>query len=313
MDRFEEMQSFVRVVESGGISAAAERLGMAKSAVSRRLQQLENRLGAQLLQRTTRRISLTEDGRQFYQRCLRILDELEEAEQELSSEQQRVHGVLRVAAPLSFTLRHLAPLLNEFMQRYPEVRLDIDVEDRQINLLEEGVDLAIRIGKLDDSTLVARRLAPIPAVLCASPAYIERHGLPLQPGDLRQHQGLSYGHLSEQKQWTFFDAQGAAHTAVPPIRMRANNGDLLLESLLAGLGIAVVPTFFCYRELAQGRLVRLLPEYQVPGSDAYAIYPSRRHLPLRVRVFIDFLAAGLGEQSPWMLLAGEDHRGLSQA
>jgi DNA-binding transcriptional LysR family regulator len=303
MDRFDEMQTFVRVVESNGISAAAERLGMAKSAVSRRLQELENRLGVQLLQRTTRRISLTEDGRQFYERCLRILDELEEAEQSLSSEQQRVHGRLRVAAPLSFTLRHLTPLLNEFMQRYPAIRLDLDVEDRQVNLLEEGVDLAIRIGKLDDSSLVAKRLVPVQMVLCASPDYLAAHGEPKQPEDLQHHIGLSYGHVSDQRQWTLFDHSGRAHLLRPNIRLRANNGDLLLASLLANLGVAIMPTFICHQELAEGRLQRLLPDYRAEESAAYALYPSRRHLPRRVRVFIDFLAERLGGQPPWGVLA----------
>jgi len=299
MDRFEEMQAFVRVVESGGISAAARRLGMAKSVISRRLQELENRLGVQLLQRTTRRINLTEEGRRFHQRCQRILDELEEAERSLSSEQQRVHGLLRLAAPLSFTQRHLMPLLNEFMQRYPEVRLELDVEDRQINVIEEGVDLTIRIGRLDDSSLVARRLAPVRMVLCASPGYLARCGEPQTPQELSRHEGLSYGHLSDQRQWTLYDREGRAHTTRPPIRMRANNGDVLLESVLAGLGVAVMPTFICHRELAEGRLVPLLAGYRPEESAAYALYPSRRHLPLRVRVLIDYLAEGMGDRPPW--------------
>jgi len=298
--RFDEMQSFVRVVESGGISAAAQRMGVAKSAVSRRLQELENRLGVQLLQRTTRRISLTEDGRVFYQRCLRILDELEEAERSLSSEQQRVHGLLRVAAPLSFALRHLSPLLDEFMHRYPEVRLELNVEDREINVIEEGVDLTIRIGKLHDSSMVARRLATVENILCASPAYLDRFGVPKRPEELVVHQGLFYSNLSDQRQWTFFDQQGLAHSVVPNLRMRVNNGDLILDAALAGLGIAVLPTFICYRELAEGRLQRLLTEYtNGESAAAYALYPSRRHLPLRVRVFIDFLAERLSDPPPW--------------
>lgn len=299
MDRFEAMQTFVRVVESGGISAAASRFGMAKSAVSRRLQELENHLGVQLLQRTTRRIHLTEDGRLFYERSLRILDEVEEAERSVSSEQQRVHGLLRVAAPLSFTLRHLTPLINEFLQRYPEVRLELDVEDRQINLLEEGVDLAVRIGRLDDSSLVARRLAPMSTVVCASPDYLVRRGEPQTPADLNEHDGLSYGNLSDQRQWTLLDQQGAVYTPRPHARMRSNNGDVLLEAAIAGLGIAVMPTFLCNRELASGKLLALLDGYRSEESAVYAIYPSRRHLPLRVRVFIDFLAERMGDSPPW--------------
>ncbi|MGM0593435.1 MAG: LysR family transcriptional regulator [Pseudomonadota bacterium] len=299
MDRFGEMQSFVRVVECGGITPAAERMGLAKSAVSRRLAELESRLGVKLLQRTTRRISLTEDGRHFYERSRVILEELEEAEGSLSSEQQRVHGMLRVAAPLSFTVRHLTPLINAFMQRYPEVQLELDVEDRSINLLKEGVDLAIRIGKLDDSSLVARRLAPVRAVLCASPDYLARHGEPQAPRQLAEHAGLTYGHLSEQRQWTLYDSAGTAHSIRPKTRMRVNNGDVILEAALAGLGLAVMPTFICYRELAAGRLRQVLPDYHAEASAAYALYPSRRHLPLRVRVFIDFLVEHLSESPPW--------------
>ncbi|MCW8841014.1 MAG: substrate binding domain-containing protein, partial [Gammaproteobacteria bacterium] len=183
--------------------------------------------------------------------------------------------------------------------RYPEVRLELDVEDRQINLLEEGVDLAIRIGKLDDSSLVARRLAPVRTVLCASPDYLAQRGEPQQPADLQHHLGLSYANMSDQRQWTLFDSKGAIHMARPRMRLRANNGDLLLESLLAGLGIAVMPTFICHRELTDGRLRQLLPDYHSEPSAAYAIYPSRRHLPLRVRVFIDFLIERLGDPPPW--------------
>jgi DNA-binding transcriptional LysR family regulator len=261
---------------------------------------MENRLGVQLLQRTTRRISLTEDGRNFYQRCLRILDELEEAENSLSSEQQRVHGLLRVAAPLSFTQRHLMPLLDEFLHRYPEVRLELEVGDREINVIEERMDVTIRIGKLDDSSLLARRLTPVRLVVCASPAYLERFGLPEKPEELVVHQGLFYSHLPDHRQWTLYDGEGHSHTAIPQTRLRVNNGDLILEALLAGLGIAVMPTFICHRELGNGSLQQVLDEYSCGESaSAYALYPSRRHLPLRVRVFIDFLADRLGDNPPW--------------
>ncbi|HEY9149003.1 MAG TPA: substrate binding domain-containing protein, partial [Gammaproteobacteria bacterium] len=188
---------------------------------------------------------------------------------------------------------------NEFLQRYPEVRLELDVQDRQINLLEEGVDLAIRIGKLDDSSLVARRLAPVETVLCASPGYLQQYGEPQRPEELHEHHGLSYGHLSDQRQWTLYDEQGGAFSVRPQIRMRANNGDVLLESVLAGLGIVVMPTFIAYRELAAGRLRRLLPGYHAEQSSAYALYPSRRHLPQRVRVFVDFVAERLAGVPPW--------------
>lgn len=296
MDRFDQMQTFVRVVESGGISSAAERLSVAKSAVSRRLQELENRLGVELLRRTTRRIALTEEGRVFYERCLRILDEVAEVENSLINEQHQVQGLVRMAAPLSLPLW---PLLGEFLQRYPGVRLDLDLEDRYIDILREGVDLAIRIGQLSDSSLVAKRLAPIRTVLCASPAYLERHGEPQTPEQMNGHQGLSYANLTEQRQWSFIDATGKEHQARPDIRMRANNGDVLLQAALDGLGIAVMPRFICYRELASGRLREVLTAYRTEETAAYALYPSRRHLPQRVRLLVDFLAERLGDVPPW--------------
>jgi len=299
MDRFDEMQTFVRVVESGGISAAAERLAIAKSAVSRRLQELENRLGVELLRRTTRRIGLTEEGRIFYERCLRILDEVDEAENTLRDEQRQVQGLVRLAAPLSFTLRHIAPLLTEFMQRYPGVRLDLDLDDRQIDIHKEGMDLTLRLGQLHDSSMVARRLAPVRTIVCASPTYLARHGEPHHPAELSGHQGLSYANLTEQRQWSFTDSAGATHVAHPMIRMRANNGDVLMQAALAGLGVTLMPRFLCYRELAAGSLVPLLDGYHTEESGAYALYPSRRHLPLRVRVLIDFLAERLGDEPPW--------------
>ncbi len=296
MDRFDEMQTFVRVVEQGGISAAAERLEVAKSAVSRRLQELENRLGVELLRRTTRRVTLTEEGRQFYERCVRILDEVNEVENSLINEQRQVQGLVRMAAPLSLPLW---PLLGEFLQQHPEVRLDLDLEDRFIDILREGVDLTIRIGQLDDSSLIARRLTTIRTVLCASPAYLQRFGEPQTPEQLSEYQGLSYTNLAEQRQWSFIDNQGKEHTARPTIRMRANNGDILLQAALDGLGIAVMPRFICYRELESGHLTELLTQYRTEESVAYALYPSRRHLPQRVRLLIDFLAERLGGEAPW--------------
>ncbi len=296
MDRFDEMQTFVRVVDSGGISAAAEKMVIAKSAVSRRLQDLENRLGVELLRRTTRRMTLTEEGRQFYERCVRILDEVAEVENNLINEQHQVQGLVRMAVPLSLPLW---PLLGEFLQRHPGVRLDLDLEDRYIDILREGMDLTIRIGQLNDSSLIARRLAPVRTVLCASPSYLERYGEPQTPEQLNEHIGLSYAHLSEQRQWTFSDRAGKEHTAQPDIRMRANNGDVLLQATLDGLGIAVMPLFICYRELAAGRLRKLLPDFPTEESAAYALYPSRRHLPQRVRLLVDFLVERLGDNPPW--------------
>lgn len=299
MDRFEGVQTFVAVVEAGSFSLAAERLGRAKSVVSRQLATLENHLGVQLLNRTTRRLSLTEAGREFYERGQRILSDLAEAEQAVAAGQAALRGRLRLAAPLSFGLLHLVPALNAFLAAHPELVLDLDLDDRRVNLVEEGFDLALRIGDLADSTLVARPLVPIRMVLCASPAYLRRQGTPHQPADLAFHAGLVYGNVPEAQQWRFLDAGGKVHTVKVPARLRANNGDALLQATLDGLGLCVIPTFLCHRALADGSLAALLPAYRVPGTTAYAITPSRQHLPQRVRLLLDFLRQRFGESPYW--------------
>jgi DNA-binding transcriptional LysR family regulator len=299
MDRFDSLHTFVAVVEAGSFSAAAVRLDRAKSAVSRQLAALEAHLGVQLLNRTTRRLSLTEAGREFHERAQRILADLEEAELSVAAEQTALRGRLRLAAPLSFGVQHLAPALAEFLVLHPELVLDLDLDDRRINLVEEGFDLALRIGELADSSLVARPLAPIRMQLCASPDYLRRHGTPRTPQDLAFHAGLVYGNVPEAQQWRLLDAAGKVHSVKVPARLRANNGDVLIRAALDGLGVVVSPTFIAHRALATGELVPLLAEYQAPGTTAYAVYPSRRHLPQRVRVLIDFLAQRFGDTPYW--------------
>lgn len=299
MDRFDSLQTFVAVVETGSFSAAAARLDRAKSAVSRQVAALESHLGVQLLNRTTRRLSLTEAGREFHEQAQRILADLEEAELSVAAEQTALRGRLRLAAPLSFGVQHLAPALAEFLTRHPELVLDLDLDDRRINLVEEGFDLALRIGELADSSLVARPLAPIRMQLCASPDYLRRHGRPRTPQDLAFHAGLVYGNVPEAQQWRFSDVAGEVHSVKVSARLRANNGDVLLRAALDGLGVVVSPTFIAHRALAAGELVPLLPDYQAPGTSAYAVYPSRRHLPQRVRALIEFLAQRFGDAPYW--------------
>jgi len=299
MSRFDELHTFVAVVEAASFSAAAERLGLAKSAVSRRISELEGRLGAQLLNRTTRRISLTDAGREFYERAQRLLSDLEEAEQSVIAGQAALRGRLRLAAPLSFGLLHLAPALDAFLAEHPELVLDLDLDDRRINLVEEGFDLALRIGELADSSLVARALAPIRMQLCASAEYVQRHGLPRQPSDLAAHAGLVYGNVPEAQQWRFIESGGKSHVVKVPARLRANNGDVLLRATLDGLGICVIPTFLCAEALARGDLIALLPGYEAPGTQAYLVYPSRRHLPQRVRALVEFLVQRFGMAPYW--------------
>jgi DNA-binding transcriptional LysR family regulator len=298
MDRFDELQTFVRVVEAGGISAAAGRMGIAKSAVSRRLQELENRLDAQLLQRTTRSMHLTDAGREFYERALRILDELDEAEQSLLSGQQALGGRLRINAPLSLGLRHLLPVIELLQGQHPQLVFDLDLDDREVNLIEEGVDLLLRVGTLEDSTLVARQLCPIRFLYCASPDYLARRGEPRQASDLSAHDGIGYNLTPEVQQWPFGVVQGRL-LHKPHIRLATNNGDMILKAAEAGLGIAMLPTFICHEAIEQGRLRPILRQHTPPPMALYALYPSRRHLPQRVRVLIEFLVEWFAEGPPW--------------
>jgi len=302
MDRYAEMQMFVRVVETGSISGAAERLEIAKSAVSRRLADLESRLGVQLLHRTTRRLSLTDSGRAFHERAQRILADLDEAEAAVSQAHGALKGRLRVALPLSFGLLHLAPLIEAFMSLHPDVEFDLDFNDRQIDLMQEGYDLAIRIARLPDSSLIARRLTSIRHMLCASPAYLKTHGTPTQPDDLRHHVCLAYSNLANPGLLRYQTPDGKAGSIQVPVKLHANNGDFLCRAALAGHGIILQPDFYLREALQSGRLVTLLNDHVWPESNVYAVYPPTRHLSSRVRAFVDFLAQGLAGA-----VAGDQH------
>jgi len=290
MDRFADMQMFVRVVETGSISAAAARLEVAKSAVSRRLAELESRLGAQLLHRTTRRLNLTDSGRAFFDQAQRILADLAEAEAAVSQAHTALKGRLRVALPLSFGLLHLAPLIEEFMALHPDVEFDLDFNDRQIDLMQEGFDLAIRIANLPDSSLIARRLAPVRHLLSASPAYLARHGTPTRPEDLQHHVCLAYSNLANPGIWHYRTPDGVAGSVKVPVKLKANNGDFLYQAALAGHGLILHPTFYLRDALRSGALVPVLTDIAWPELNAYAVYPPTRHLSSRVRAFVDFLA-----------------------
>ncbi len=299
MDRFEALRTFVTVVESGQISAAADRLGCAKSVVSRRISDLETRLGAQLLRRTTRRLSATDAGRDLHQRAVRLLAELEEAEQSVSSGQASLSGRLRLAAPLSFGLLHLVPALNAFLAEHPDLVLDLDLNDRWTDLIDEGVDLALRIGRLDDSSLVARKIAPIRMLLCASPGYLARWGTPKTPEELAGHRGLIYGNVENPNLWRFTDEGGVRRTVRVPIRMQANNGDVLLEAAASGLGVCMTPTFIAYRAVIEGRLLPILSGFLLEEATAYLVYPTRRFVPQRVKALINFLLERFGKHPYW--------------
>jgi len=298
MSRLLEMQTFVRIVEAGSISAAAEQLSQAKSGVSRRLSELENRLGVRLINRTTRRSSLTDAGRRYYEGAVKLLSDVAELDASTADREAALDGTLRVAVPLSFGLAHLAPAIDQFLKSHPGLAVDIDFSDRQVDLVERGVDLAIRIAQLKDSNLQARRLCPIRLLLCASPAYLEAYGRPEHPDDLASHRVLRYNAGGGGSLRLRDDAgHEVAVQASSPIT--TNNGDFLREMAMAGHGITLIPSFIAWQAIASGDLVEIMPTY-VPGPlDAWAVYPRNRYLSQRARRFIDFLAEKFGERPYW--------------
>ncbi len=300
MSQFVEMSVFVKIVEAGTISRAAEQLGLAKSAVSRRLSDLERRLGVQLLSRTTRTSSLTDAGRDYYQRASLILDELLELDADISSNTGSLEGVLNIAVPLSFGLRHLGDAINEFAQTHDKLVIKLDLSDRLVDLVEEGFDLAIRISDLKTSSLVARKIAPSRLMLCASPHYLAKNGIPKRPQDLKEHVALHYAYAPVTT-WTFKDRNDREEKVKLPVKMVANNGDFLQEMALAGHGLAALPTFIAAENIRSGKLVTLLNDYQLPTLNAFLVYPQTRHLPRRVRAFIDFLTARFAGEPYWDL------------
>jgi len=298
MGQLEDMTVFIRVVDAGGISRAAEQLGIAKSAVSRRLVDLETRLGIRLLNRTTRTSSLTEAGRGFYERSIKIIDDISELNALASDSNTCLEGTINLAAPLSFGLSHLAPAIDDFLSLHPELTININFSDRQINLIEEGLDLAVRIADLKDSSLIARKLSPIRTQLCASPEYLKKQGTPETLDDLKHHPLLHYN-LSNTSSWKLTDSQGEQHFIHVKAKINANNGDFLKDMAIAGHGILLIPTFISWKAIANGELVPLLSDYMTPQLNAYAVYPQTRYLSQRTRVLIDFLVERFGEKPYW--------------
>ncbi len=299
MDKFEDLQAFVAVVEAGSFTAAAERLNTAKSAVSRRVSALEERLGVQLLRRTTRVLNVTETGSSFYEHSARILADLDEAEAAVQQQHGELRGTLRVALPLSFGVRHMCKPIAAFSKMHPRVEFDLDLNDRRIDLIEEGVDVALRIGRLQDSSHIARRLFDARAVVAASPLYLSTHGEPREPRDLHDHRCLVYSNLPEPNRWQYKDKDGAGQTVeVTPV-LSASSGDFLANAAAHGMGLVIQPTFIAAESIRRGHLVPVLTDYEWPISPAYAIYPPTRHLSYRVRAFIDFLAERFSGTPQW--------------
>lgn len=298
MGQLEDMAMFVRIVDAGSITKAAEQLDLAKSAVSRRLKDLELRLGSQLISRTTRHSHLTEVGEQYYRQANNILSEVDALHEQVSGAPTRIEGTLRITAPLSFGLMHLSSVIHQYAQQNPLLNFELDFSDRHIDLIEEGYELAIRITQLKDSSYQAKRLTPIRFVLCASPEYLTQRGIPESLEALQQHEFLQYG-LSKHETLELIDTQGQKHKLVINSKIKATNGEFLMDMAVKGHGIAFIPTFIAYQALAQGELLPLLPQYQLPTFNAYAVYPKNRFLSQRCRYFIDFIAAYLGEHPYW--------------
>lgn len=290
MDKFQEMASFVAVVEAGSFVGAADATGLSKAAVSRHVADLEQRLGARLLHRTTRRLSLTDDGQLFLVRAKDLLAAIDEAESEISSRSGEPSGVLRINAPLTFGVRHLAPLWGRFADKYPRVSLDISLNDRIVDLVEEGYDLAVRITNLPSSQLISRKLASTRTVLCASPEYLRRRGAPLHPHELAQHEIVSYSYSSSRGEWTFIGPGDEVVSVRVRARIHANNGDTCRAAALDHRGIILQPDFLVADDLREGALVELMPAYRSSELGIHAVYPSRKHLPIKTRRMIDYLA-----------------------
>ncbi|QWT21636.1 LysR family transcriptional regulator [Bacillus sp. NP157] len=287
MDKVQEMTSFVAVVDAGSFIGAADATGVTKAAISRHVADLERRLGVRLLHRTTRRLSLTDEGRTFYSRSRDLLAGIAEAEAELTARSSEPTGLLRITAPLSFGVLHLAPLWARFAGEHPQVALDITLSDRVVDLVEEGFDLAVRISRLPNSTLVSRQLGTTRMLLCASPDYLAGHGTPRAPAELAAHAVLAYSYWPDD--WQFTTADGRIERVTVKPFMRSNNGDTSRVAALAGQGITLQPDFIVGDDVRAGRLVHLLPTHDAGSIGIHAVYASRKHLPVKVRRMVDFL------------------------
>ena len=299
LDRLLAMNVFVGVVEQGSFARAAERMDMSTSAVSRHVAELEAHLDTRLLNRTTRRISITESGQAFYERTLQLLADLDEAEAAASSSTATPRGTIRLTCSINFGVPHLAPAIGAFQARYPEVLFDVSASDRFVDLVEEGLDLAIRIGDLGNANLIARKIGQMQLITCASPAYLKRHGTPKRPEELATHNCLTYEYAPVKNQWRFQDKHGNALKIHIAGSVNANNGEMLAAIASEGVGIAHEPDFIVNPRIDAGLLVPILLKYQPLPLSIYAVYPSRRHLSAKVRAFVDFLTARFSQKSKW--------------
>ena len=295
MDKFERMRAFVQVVNSGGFAAAAREMGVSRSAVNKLVIALENDLGVQLLHRSTRVVTPTETGLAFHERCVEILASLDDAERSITQMHEQPKGRLRMNAPMSFGTLHLAPVLADFLVQYPDLQVQLTLSDRFVDPIEEGFDITVRIAKPQASaSLIVHPLIAAPRVLCAAPSYLATHGTPTQPNELHHHSCLHYGQLAIEDQWTLIGADGEQTISVHGV-LCSNNGEVLRDAAIRGLGITLLPLFIVGQDLQQGKLQIILPDYHPPELSISLIYPVNRHLSTKVRLLVDFLQERLGD------------------
>jgi DNA-binding transcriptional LysR family regulator len=301
MSRIGEVETFITVVESGSFSAAARSLGVSKSHVSKTLSRLEERLGARLLNRTTRHLGMTDIGQDFYDRGLAVLAELEAAERAVTALQTEPRGTLRISGPLTFGVKYLTPVISKFMLKWPELRVDLHLDDRRVDLMAEGFDLAVRIvSQLDDSSFIAKRLARVRSRIWASEDYLARRGTPRVPDDLKDHDCLLYAYQRNGPTWTLVGPDGETRTVRVDGRIEVNNGEALQAAACDGLGLVIGPDFISHETVRTGRLRSVLPDWTLPDSSIWAVYPHNRHLSAKVRLLIEALAEAFGPE-PWNL------------
>ncbi|KIU48966.1 MULTISPECIES: LysR family transcriptional regulator [Bradyrhizobium] len=306
MDRLVSMAVFVAAVEEGSLVGAARRFGLSPSMAGKHVAAIEEQLNVRLLQRSTRMLKLTDVGQVYYTRCKRILEEYEDANREAGDAQQTVRGVLRVAAPATFGAMHLGNVVASYLAAHPGVAVETTLSDRYVDLLADGIDVAIRIGRLADSDLVARRLAPCRMAFCAAPSFLARHGVPQTVEQLRQAPRLAFSEAVSAGDWTLVDPEGRTHVIDGPVRLAANSMQMLLAAALAGAGVAYGPSFVFGESIARGDLAVLMPDHQTSELAIHAVYPTKRHVSLKLRRFIEHLNSSFGDMPPWdlMLAAG---------
>jgi len=304
MDKLESIRAFAEVVNHGGFAAAGRHLGRSRSVINKLVLQLEEELGVPLLQRTTRRVSPTDVGRAYYERCLNILAEVNAADQAVAQLQQEPKGTLRINAPMSFGTMHLAEAIATFMTQYPDLQVQMTLSDRFVDLIEEGFDITLRIAALKpDDSLITHELTPIQRILCAAPSYLEQHGFPQEPTDLHQHTCLQYGYLATGQHWRLIGPDGTTQSVLVRCRYYSNNGEVLRETAIKGVGIALLPLFMVQPAIHDGALQVVMPDYCAPPIAAFLAYPPNRHLSTKIQILTAFLQDWF-KQPSWEISRG---------